>query len=171
MGRIIFHIDVNSAFLSCYQKWNIRVGRRSRWSVRAVILNKARRMLAYEHKAAPQALVFNYPDGEAAKPSDSDDDGSLKAVDSIANGYELSLQKETEDAWYILCKKSRSNKVKDDPAKMELAVAKGTYLPIYIRIKKSLISISMENVTPGVDEASVTFNPDEFPGATIIDKR
>lgn len=76
----------------------------------------------------------------------------LSTFDRITEGYTLHLQKETADAWYILCKKARTNKDKDDPKKMELAVAKATYLPIYLRMKKSFITVSIENVTIGVSD-------------------
>lgn len=95
----------------------------------------------------------------------------MKAFDSLTNGYDLVLEKETEDAWYIICKKSKSNKEKDDPVKMDLAVSKATNLPIYLRMKQSVVTISIENVGIGVSEKSVTFNPADFPNAKIIDKR
>lgn len=103
-----------------------------------------------------------------AKESKNDD---LKAFDSVTRGYDLVLQKETAEAWYILCKKSRDNKEKDDPKKMELAVAKDTYLPIYLRTKQSLVSVSIENITLGVSEEEVTFHAEEFPDVRIEDKR
>ena len=106
------------------------------------------------------------------KQSDSKKDNSdMKAFESITNGYDLVLERETADAWYILCKKSKSNKDKDDPAKMDLAVSKATYLPIYLRMKQSVVSVSIEKVSIGVSEKSVTFNPAEYPNAKIIDKR
>ena len=99
------------------------------------------------------------------------DDSNLEAFDNIDNGYDITLQKETDEAWYFLCKKSKSNKVKDDPKKIELAVSKATYLPIYMRTKQSFFTISIENYTLGVSEESVTFDPAEYPDAKIIDKR
>ena len=103
---------------------------------------------------------------------DPEKEGSdLSTFNNITAGYDVILQKETEDAWYFLCKKSRTNKVKDDPKKMDLVVAKGTYLPILLSAKKSIVTIGFENITIGVSEESVTFNPAEFPNAKIIDKR
>lgn len=98
-------------------------------------------------------------------------DSDLKAFESLTKGYNVILKKETDEAWYFLCKKSRDNKVKDDPKTMDLAVSKATYLPIYLRAKKSMIGIGFENITLGVSAADVTFNPDEFPNAKIVDKR
>ena len=54
---------------------------------------------------------------------------------------------------------------------MDLAVSKATYLPIYLRMKQSVVSVSIEKVSIGVSEKSVTFNPAEYPNAKIIDKR
>ena len=109
---------------------------------------------------------------QSQKQSDSKKENSeMKAFDSLTEGYDLILEKETADAWYILCKKSKSNKDKDDPAKMDLAVSKATYLPIYLRMKQSVVSVSIEKVSIGVSEKSVTFNPAEYPNAKIIDKR
>lgn len=109
---------------------------------------------------------------QSQKQSDSKKENSeMKAFDSLTEGYDLILEKETADAWYILCKKSKSNKDKDDPAKIDLAVSKATYLPIYLRMKQSVVSVSIEKVSIGVSEKSVTFNPAEYPNAKIIDKR
>ncbi|MBQ8060389.1 MAG: hypothetical protein IJ205_00385 [Bacteroidales bacterium] len=107
------------------------------------------------------------------EPSKDKDKGNseMKAFDSLTDGYDLVLEKETADAWYILCKKSKSNKDKDDPNKMNLAVSKATNLPIYLRMKQSVVTVSIENVGIGVSEKSVTFNPAEYPNAKIIDKR
>jgi len=107
------------------------------------------------------------------EPSKDKDKGNsdMKAFDSLTDGYDLVLERETADAWYILCKKSKSNKDKDDPNKMNLAVSKATNLPIYLRMKQSVVTVSIENVGIGVSEKSVTFNPAEYPNAKIIDKR
>ena len=105
-------------------------------------------------------------------PSESSsDDDDMKAFDSLNNGYDITLQKETAEAWYFVCKKNKTNKVKDDPKKIELAVSKATFLPIYLKTKQSLITISIENYTLGVSEKSVTFNMADFPTATVVDKR
>lgn len=105
------------------------------------------------------------------KTSSGSDNSDTKAFDNIADGYRLTLKKETADAWYIVCKKLKSNKNKDDARKMELTVSKATYLPICLRAKASLFTFSIENYVLGVSEESVTFDPAAFPNATIIDKR
>lgn len=105
------------------------------------------------------------------KTSSSSDNSDTQAFDNIADGYKLILKKETDDAWYIVCKKARSNKNKDDSRKMELTVSKATYLPICLRSKASLFTFSIENYVLGVSEESVTFNPAAYPNATIVDKR
>ena len=71
----------------------------------------------------------------------------------------------------MICKKNKSNKDKDDPKRVELAVSKADYSTVYMRTKKNGIRISMENFKIGVDEAFVTFNPADYPDAKIIDER
>ena len=95
----------------------------------------------------------------------------LSDFESLSYGYDLKLERETADAWYITCKKSRDNKKKDDPKKIDLAVSKATWLPIYIRVKQLGVSVSFDNVTLGVSEESVTFRESDYPGVPIIDKR
>ncbi len=104
-------------------------------------------------------------------PTTENNDTDYGIPDGIVKGYKLKLIKETPDAWYIVCKKARDNKDKDDPKKMELIVSKATYLPICISSKRSVISVRIENYTLGVPESSVTFDAAEFPSAKIIDNR
>ena len=84
--------------------------------------------------------------------------------------YEGSLG-ETDEAWYIVGKKLKTNKNKDDAKTVEITVSKATYLPICLRAKASVFTISIENYALGVTEESVTFDPAAYPGATIVDKR
>ncbi len=102
------------------------------------------------------------------------DDAAADAMSSfqgITDGYDVSLEKETDDTWYLLCKKSRKNKDKDAAKKMNIAVRKGNYMPVYLRTKAKGIGISIENIKPGVDPEVVAFSPDKFPGAKIKDQR
>ena len=69
----------------------------------------------------------------------------------------------------VSCKKD--NKDKDDPKRIDLAVSKATYLPVYMKTKAKGIKISMENFKLGVNETEVTFNPADYPNAKIIDER
>ena len=106
-----------------------------------------------------------------AKKTTTEEKSDLSTFDSITEGYDVSLKKEDADAWYIVCKKSKSNKDKDDPKQMDIAVSKSTYLPVYLKTKQSGITVSLENFVLGVSDESVTFNPADFPNTTIIDKR
>jgi outer membrane lipoprotein-sorting protein len=96
---------------------------------------------------------------------------NVEMLKGITEGYDVSLSRETASAWYILCKKSRSNTNKDDPRTMDLVVSKGTYLPISLSAKVSVVTVTMRNVKYGVNESLVKFNPEDYPGATIVDKR
>lgn len=101
----------------------------------------------------------------------SESEGDAEMFNGITQGYDVTIDKETAKTWELLCKKSKSNKDKDAPKKMELVVAKGTYMPVSLKTKISGIGITMRNISFGVTEKQVTFNANEYPGATIIDKR
>lgn len=98
-------------------------------------------------------------------------DGDIGMFDGIEDGYDLSITKETDKAWYIRCKKSKSNKDKDAPRKMDLVVAKGTYYPISLSTSAGGMDITMRDISYGVKEDEVTFNKDKYPTATVEDKR
>ena len=104
-----------------------------------------------------------------AKPDENK--GDTEMFTGVADGYDVSLKKETDDAWYILCKKSKDNKEKDDPKTMDLVVAKGTYYPVSISAKVSGVSVKIYDVSFGVSDKQVTFNKADYPRATIVDKR
>ncbi len=89
----------------------------------------------------------------------------------ITKGYDVKLQSETDKAWHFKCKKSKGNKDKNDPKKMDLIVEKGTYYPIGLSTKAAIASISIHDVSFGVTEDQVTFDPAAYPNAKVIDKR
>lgn len=98
-------------------------------------------------------------------------DTNLSLMSGVTDGYDVKLKKETADAWYLECKKQRSNKDKDAPKKMDFIVSKTTYLPIKMSTKVSVFTISMENISLGVKESEVTFNPAKYPNVKIVDNR
>ena len=108
-----------------------------------------------------------------AKPKEEkDNSGDTGLVTGVSEGYDLSFDKKTNDkVWYIVCKKNKSNKEKDDPKRIDLAVSKADYSTIYMKTKAKGIGISMENFKVGVTEKEVTFNPADYPNATIVDER
>ena len=108
-----------------------------------------------------------------AKPTEKNENsGDTGLVTGVSEGYDLSFDKKTDaKAWYIVCKKKKSNKEKDDPKRIELAVSKADYSTIYMKTKLKGITISMENFKIGVTEKDVTFNPADYPNAKIIDER
>lgn len=103
------------------------------------------------------------------KPTSSEGDAEM--FDNITDGYDVSLKKETAEAWYIQCKKSRTNKEKDDPKNMDLVIAKGTYLPMSLSATLRGVTMTMSNISFGVTEDQVAFDPSAYPGAKIVDKR
>ena len=96
---------------------------------------------------------------------------NAKMLTGITEGYSVSIKRQTADAWYINCKKLKTNKEKDDPKTMELVVAKDTYRPISLSATLSLVTVTIRNLNFGVTESQVTFDPSQYPGARIIDKR
>lgn len=101
----------------------------------------------------------------------SDSKGDLGLFSGLTEGYEVSIDKETATEWNLLCKKSKSNTDKDAPQKIELVIAKDTYVPVTLITKVEGIKITMYDITFGVTEEEVTFNADNFPGVTVVDKR
>lgn len=107
-----------------------------------------------------------------AKPSDeSQAEKNVKMLKSVAEGYDVKLVKETAEAWFIRCTKSKTNTVKDDPKRMDMEISKETYLPISHKAGTGLVTVTMRNMRVGVTEEEVTFNPADFPGVRIIDNR
>lgn len=101
----------------------------------------------------------------------SETEGDAEMFSDITDGYDVTIDKETDKAWYLLCKKSKSNKDKDDPKKIELAIAKKTYMPISLKTKMSGVTITMRDISFGVTEKQVTFNAKDYPGVKIVDNR
>lgn len=109
------------------------------------------------------------------KPHDvtkeSQEESNAKLFTAATEGYDLSIGKETATAWTIRCKKSRSNTNKDDPKTMDIVIAKENYYPLSLSAKVGLIAVTIRDLGFNVTEKDVTFNPADFPGATIIDER
>ena len=101
--------------------------------------------------------------------SESEDDADM--FTGITDGYNVSIKKQTADAWYIQCTKSKTNKDKDAPKSMELVVAKETYHPISLSTKGSGMDITMKEIVFGVDEKFVTFNQADYPNVKVVDNR
>jgi len=106
-----------------------------------------------------------------ADDSDSDEQGDVDMLKDITEGYDVSIKKETADSWQIECKKQRTNPNKDDPKKMTLVVAKGTYYPVSLSAKMDGVTMTMKDFSFGVSERDVTFRREDYPGTTVVDKR
>lgn len=107
-----------------------------------------------------------------AKPNEkSETEGDAKMFNGITEGYDVSISKETPTEWHIRCKRSKSNPDKDAPKRMDLVVAKDTYWPVSLTTSLTGVTVTMRELSYGVTEDQVTFNPKEFPTATIVDKR
>lgn len=107
-----------------------------------------------------------------AKPKEkSETNGDTKLFQDITDGYEVKIDKETATEWHIRCKRSKSNPDKDAPKRMDLVVAKGTYWPVSLSTSVTAATVTLRDISFGVTEKQVTFNPKDFPNATIVDKR
>ena len=107
-----------------------------------------------------------------AKPKEkTNTDGDTKLFKDITAGYDIKIDKETATEWHIRCKRSRSNPDKDAPKRMDLVVAKETYWPVSLSTSVTAASVTMRDISFGVTEEQVTYNPKEFPQATIVDNR
>lgn len=133
--------------------------------IEVVIFEDEETIWTYNSKTN-KVVIENLSAAEKKEP-----EGDLELFDNIADGYDVSLDKETGDAWYFSLKKQKTNKEKDAPKKIDLVVAKGTYLPKALSAKMSGLSVTMRDFAFGVSEKKVTFNAADFPGVTIEDKR
>lgn len=102
---------------------------------------------------------------------ESSTDGDMDMFVGIAEGYDLSIKDQTDKTWHILCKKSKTNKDKDDPKTIDIVVEKGSYNPKSLTTKIDGITFTMRDLSFNVTEKQVTFNPKDYADATIIDKR
>ena len=106
---------------------------------------------------------------EALQGEESESD--IEMFKGITEGYDVAIDKETAQEWSLLCTKSKSNTSKDAPKKIELVIAKGTYMPVSLKTKMDGVTVTMRDISFGVTEEEVTFNAANFPGVTIEDKR
>jgi outer membrane lipoprotein-sorting protein len=103
--------------------------------------------------------------------SSTETTGNMEMFEGITDGYNVKIKKETPTAWYIRCKKSKSNQDKDDPKTMDLIVSKDNYMPLSLSTKASMVTVTLRDVDFNVTEEMVTFDPSKYPTATVIDKR
>ena len=101
----------------------------------------------------------------------SETNSDTKLFKGITDGYDIKINKETDTEWHIRCKRSRSNPDKDAPKRMDLVVAKGTFWPVILTTSVTAATVTIRDISFGVTEEQVTFNPKEFPNATIVDNR
>lgn len=107
----------------------------------------------------------------SAQKESSEPEGDAEMFNGITDGYDVTINKETDKAWHLLCKKSKSNKDKDSPKQMDVVIAKKTYMPMSLKTKMSGITITMRDISFGVTEKQVTFNAKDYPGVKIVDNR
>lgn len=108
---------------------------------------------------------------ELGKKDNGSSQQGNEMLSGITEGYNVSIVKETADSWQLRCDKAKGNKDKDDPAKMDLVVAKKTWLPVRLKAKYKGVTVTLRDFSLGVSRKEVTFNPSDYKGVRIIDKR
>ena len=106
---------------------------------------------------------------KTAEPSESEKNAEM--FTGITEGYDVSIKSETDAVWNIVCKKSKSNTVKDDPKTMNLTIRKKDYIPVSLSAKMSGVTVIMRDLVYGIKDSQVTFNASNYPGYTIKDER
>lgn len=108
---------------------------------------------------------------ELGKKDNGSSQQGNEMLSGITEGYNVSIVKETADSWQLRCDKAKGNKDKDDPAKMDLVVAKKTWLPVSLKAKYKGVTVTLRDFSLGVSRKEITFNPSDYKGVKIIDKR
>lgn len=108
---------------------------------------------------------------ELGKKDNSSSQQGNEMLSGITEGYNVTIVKETADSWQLRCDKAKGNKDKDDPAKMDLVVAKKTWLPVSLKAKYKGVTVTLRDFSLGVSRKEVTFNPSDYKGVKITDKR
>lgn len=101
----------------------------------------------------------------------SESESDAEMFTGLTDDYDVSIKKETADAWYLLCKKSKTNTDKDAPKTIDLVVSKKNYYPVSLSAKMSGVTMKLYGISFGVSEKQVTFNAADYPNAKIVDKR
>ena len=107
---------------------------------------------------------------ENEKPG-TESESDAEMFSGITDDYDVSIKKETADAWHLLCKKSKNNTDKDAPKTIDLVISKKNYYPLSLSTKMSGVSMNLHGISFGVTEKQVTFNAADYPTAKIVDKR
>lgn len=130
--------------------------------------------------------VTLWSDGETAWSYDSEDNeividavkrkadegNGLKMMEDITEGYDVSLDQETDAVWTFVCKKRRDNPKKDDPKKMVISIKKGSYLLDRLQASMKGVTMTISDVSfGGISDEFVTFSAASFPNAKITDRR
>lgn len=105
------------------------------------------------------------------KGDDASDNG-LEMMNDVTDGYDVTLEKETDKIWYFTCKKRKDNPDKDAPKKMTISVKKGSYILDRLQASMKGVTMTISDVSfGGISDEFVTFRASDFPGAKITDKR
>lgn len=105
-------------------------------------------------------------DNSAASPADD----SMHLMEELTEGYDVTIENEDSDTWYLLCTRQKSNKDDDAPKKISLSVCKDSYILKEFSTSMKGVKMIMKDVIIGVNESEVTFNAENYPDAKVVDK-
>lgn len=108
------------------------------------------------------------------KDYSSEDDADADNAEmfaGISEGYDVTIKKETDVAWYLQCKKRKESTDKDAPKEMEVVVSKKNYWPLSLTTKVNGTTMVLRGISFGVSEEKVTFDMSKHPGIKVIDNR
>ena len=156
---------ISTRTITCGEKMRMETSVRKN---KVVVWSDGKTNWTYNAKTNEVEIKNSSRESKSKKKRGSDD---AKMFTGIADGYDVSIQKETADAWYILCTKSKDNKDEDDPKTMDVVVTKGTFYPKSLSTKMSGMTMTLRDISYGITEEQVSFRPEDFPGVRIVDKR
>ena len=165
---IVMDVDIKIPLLGTMTTRTYTLGEKTFMEASAkgvVIYTWSDQTTSWTYDSKSNELTIEKSSGDSSSESDAE------MFTGVTEGYDLKLQKETPEAWFFKCKRSKNNPDKDAPKSFELAVCKSNYYPYSLTAKESGVTMTMRNISFGVSEKRVTFNQADFPDAKVIDKR
>lgn len=166
---MIMNIDIKIPILGTLSTKTYFLGERTRMEANAkghLIVTWMDETTSWEYNTKDNEVII-----EALKSTGEKEKSDAEMFDGITEGYDVTLKSETASEWHLRCRRSKTNKDKDSPKNMDLVVAKGTYYPVSLKASMRGVTMTIRNISFGVTEKQVTFNPADYPTAKITDKR
>lgn len=114
-----------------------------------------------------EVVIMDMNEGQ----SESDTDENMRLISGVTEGYDAVLEDETPQVWHFRCTRSKDNRDKESPKRIDVTVCKGSYMLKELKTSMKGITVVMKDVCMGVTEEDVTFDLAKYPDAEVIDKR